>query len=217
MFKFRNKKIERKKKQFRNLVNLGLQIYNENPNALQPYINGLARKVQYQRFVDFASSDIHAAPWNEKNDFFGQPMNSISIEEIISIMREDAINHTINLATDVVVPQPWKHSDFINCMTFYGEPEKAWKEVTTNHKGHTYLPSNISWIGGGNHSITTGYLKDTGSFKSSEVYNLNKIFNFIYSDGFFFWNKKTGRKISKVIFMEFAAIYEIERQVRRVQ
>ncbi|BBP46294.1 hypothetical protein THMIRHAS_16670 [Thiosulfatimonas sediminis] len=217
MFKFRNKKIDHKKKQFRNLVNLGLQIYKENPNALQAYINGLARKVQYQRFVDYAMSDMHAAPHNRQEDFFGRFFNKNAEYELLERLRSDPPEQMIDLSTDTVIAEPWHHGRFISCMETIGEPENPWKEHKTNHLGFTFLPSKITWIGGGNHSITTGILKNTGTFQTTEVYDLSKIFDSIYSDGIFFWNKDAKERISQVIFLEFAAIYEIERQVRRVQ
>lgn len=88
-----------------------------------------------------------------------------------------------------------------------------WKYDNTNHHIITWQPIGISFVEGGNHSITSGVLKGKGKLKSKYLLNLSKIYQKVFCDGEYYYFLENGRKLklSKVGNINFAIIFEIGR------
>lgn len=195
---------------FKKLVILGKQIFERNPKALQPYINGLARKVQYANFVESFSSDEHNAPELDVGDFFGFNCCTVYGHPIFVEMETEA-DIQVDLNKDVVVSSPWTNGRLINTISNIGiDMNNPWKP-DSNHYMQTLLPFNISWFRNGYHSGTVGILKQEGVCPANEVFDASKIYNLIHTDGYKFFYTETGKEFSRVRHIEYAAIFELGR------
>jgi hypothetical protein len=204
-------RVATQKQSFNSMLDLGKEIYDGNPSALTPYINGLARKVQYQQFVEFTTSNGHTAPWNELKDFFGLLPESFYSTDWVGRMKIDE-SIIINLKDDVVISSPWAKDRFVKAMAEIGHGCKSgyWNQ-DRNHVLLVLMPFRIAWFVNGFHSGMTGILKGEGIVESEEAYDVTPLYEYMHSDGVHFYETATGKKLSTVKYVEFAVIFELGR------
>lgn len=119
----------------------------------------------------------------------------------------------MNVGKDVILPWPWEKQRLINCFSSIGKgrPWGEWHYDESNHFVELWLPIGIGWVSGGNHSIATGIIQGEGYIKPEETYDISKIYEYVFSDGVYYREKKTNTIINTVNDVRFAAIFEIGR------
>ncbi len=133
-------------------------------------------------------------------------------EDVIKEVKEEK---TVLLSRDLVLPWSWKTSRLVNCIARIGQgrADEAWQQ-DHNHRVDLWLPMGISWVYGGNHSISTGIIQGKGSITPKAVYDISAVYDYIYCDGVNYYRKEDGFSISKVKNAEIAAIFEIGRLMK---
>ncbi|WP_178860859.1 DUF6710 family protein [Thiomicrorhabdus cannonii] len=196
---------------FSKMVHLGVELYQANPDALMPYINGLARKIQYNKFVEFCTADRDSEPETDVGFFFG--LNCCTHHGLSWFEKMRSSSEVIvDLNEDVVISSPWRKERFVQTMAYIGNNEgNPWEKDERNHSVTTLLPFRISWFNNGYHSGMTGILKREGKTKADQVFDASKIYNLVHTDGYHFYITETGNRISYVWNVEFAAIFELGR------
>lgn len=147
---------------------------------------------------------------------FMDPRTIISDDITIeSLLVEVNLTKDIQLGRDVVLPWPWKRERLINCIAQIGEERKngPWKQ-DYNHWVELWLPLGVAWVNSGNHSISTGVIQGQGHIKSSKAKDINKLYDYIYIDGEYYYSFKNDEVISEVKNIDFAAIFEIGRLMK---
>lgn len=126
--------------------------------------------------------------------------------------REVNCDNYINLSTDLILPWPWRKERLLNCLKYIGNDREwgTWNQDENNHHVIVWLPMGISWVYGGNHSITVGIVQG-GSIKPDRWYDISAIYNYIKTDGVYFYRIVDNKKMYHVRNVEFAAIFEIGR------
>lgn len=123
------------------------------------------------------------------------------------------ISKNIELRKDVVLPWPWKKERLVDNIVTIGEGRLngKWVYHRTNHTAILWLPIGITWIDGGNHSISTGIIQGCGTLMPKAIYDISPIYSNVYCDGRFYRRRCDTSIISEVTNLEFAAIFEIGR------
>lgn len=203
----------KQKQDFERIVDIGKQIHSSNPDALFPYMRALLKKVQSDLFLRFLIADEHKAPETDTGLFFGLRACFYSGEKWLTEARLDE-RHEVDLREDIVISSPWMRQRFVNAMSTIGRecPKGTWRK-DKNHYVTLLLPFRIAWFENGNHSSITGVLKQEGVAEADVVYDVTKLYNKIHTDGVFFYETSTGRRLSEVYYIEFAAAYELGRLI----
>ncbi len=128
------------------------------------------------------------------------------------LMRNVEFSKKISLSKDVVITGPWHPTRFSEALSRYGSEllMTKWKQ-DSNHQVTLYLPIGISVVEQGNHSITSGILQGEGEISPSETFDMSEYYKYIHTDGSWYYLSKTGKKLSEVRSVEYAAIFEIGR------
>ena len=125
------------------------------------------------------------------------------------------IDKEVKLGRDLVLPCPWNRERSIDCIINIGKNRAMgeWTQDFSNHKVTLWLPMGIAWVGGGNHSIAAGIVKATGKIKPEYIYDISRVYDYVYCDGKNYIRKDDRQIISPVRNIEFAAIFEIGRMM----
>lgn len=123
---------------------------------------------------------------------------------------------SLSLATDVVLPWPWKPSRLQGALDGL-VPGGSWGEWTQddNHSVIVWLPLRIGWVHGGNHSIAAGIAHGTGHIMPRHAYDVSPVFEHVRCDGISFRREYDGKLLAPVTDLEMAAIFEIGRQIKK--
>lgn len=122
------------------------------------------------------------------------------------------IEKEVDLSKDLVLPWPWSVERYVSTISRIGEGRDwgPWVE-DRNHDVYMWLPLGISWVGRGNHSISSGIIHGNGVIKHTKVYDISLIYNYIKCDGLNYIRIQDNTIISEVKDLNFAIIFEIGR------
>jgi hypothetical protein len=203
------------KVEFKSLMAFAQRIADENPMALVDYVRLLARPLQSELMLDPAvKGQIQDVPdvdpmnffWDSQSDYFSQ---------LRARRRRSDIQ--VHLGRDIVLPCPWEPGRLARSMTAIGPGRKwgRWKEDPLNHGLILWLPWGLSFVGGGNHSITAGIIGATGVLKPREIYDMSGIFRKVKCDGLIYTSTDGSTKIADVTDARIAAIFETGRLMHK--
>lgn len=144
--------------------------------------------------------------------FFKEPIENRSyISSYLKKLPNES--YSISLKDDLVLPWPWNYERLIGSLVSIGEDRHwgNWKMDVLNHNVELWLPMRIVFIIGGNHSITSGIVQGIGTLEPNYVYDMSPIYNYVYTDGVYYYRKDDNSKIEKVNEVEFAVLFEVGR------
>jgi len=197
--------------QFSQIMVIANNIARSNPQALSDLIRALLRPLQSEHILAVAERDDHQAPDQiDGNSFF------FSNNEIFSqskYFQQSAPKVALNLASDPILPTPWRRDGFVNALATIGIGKKcgAWIQEP-NHVFLLWLPWGIGFVGGGNHSISSGILSGKNiPIIINEVYDFSPVLDLVKCDGATYSDKLTGVMLAEVTDQRRAAVFEIGR------
>lgn len=117
---------------------------------------------------------------------------------------------TIDFNRDIVFSLPWSTGRFRGALQNLNR--ENWSYDPLNHRAEYLEPFKIGVITNGFHSSSLGILNRKGSMPA-QVIDMSSLFESIETDGIYYYNKKTKKKISKVSYFEEAVIFEIGRLI----
>ena len=188
------------------------EISKRQPDALFDLIAALLRPLQSEHLITVAEREQHMAPESIQGaSFFFDVTRFISVSKC---WVQPTPPLTVRLASDPVLPTAWERGRFVSAITNIGEgrPHGAWTQ-DPNHHVSVWLPWNIAFVGGGNHSITAGILRGEGVITATEVVDASPLFDLVECDGRTFRQKGTGKVIVSAEDHRRAAIFEIGRLI----
>jgi hypothetical protein len=207
----RNNQIE-----FENLMAFAELIAEENPCALVDFIRLLARPLQSELMIDAAiKGDRRDVPCVDTRNFFWDDQDSYF--GALRRTRRRRKDIEVCLGRDLVLPWPWEPGRLVRSLTSIGpgRPWGTWKVDKQNHGLHLWLPWGISFVVGGNHSITAGIISGHGSIAPTEVYDMSSIFRIVHCDGSHYKSADGFTRIAEVTDPRVAAIFETGRLMHR--
>lgn len=117
---------------------------------------------------------------------------------------------TIDFNRDVVLSLPWSPNRFRSALSNLNR--ENWNYDSLNHRAEYLEPFKIGIIKNGMHSSSIGILNGKGSMPA-QVIDMSSLFELIETDGIYYYNIKTKKKISQVRYFEEAVIFEIGRLI----
>lgn len=140
---------------------------------------------------------------NEKGETYHDLKNKVSFKK------------EVYLNKDVILPWSWSINRLKKSIVDIGDSRNMgiWKQDDENHHTYLLLPIGVTFVDGGNHSITTGIIQGEGVITPECIYDISKVYDYVKCDGENYYLKKDGTIISSVKNVEFAAIFEIGRKM----
>lgn len=197
---------------FDRLMQSAKEISERQPDALFDFIAALLRPLQSEHLIAVAECEQHMTPESIQGaSFFFDVTRFISVSKC-RIQPTPPL--PVRLASDPVLPTAWDRGRFVSAITNIGEgrPDGAWAQ-DPNHRVSVWLPWNIAFVTGGNHSITAGILLGAGIITATEVIDASPIFDLVDCDGRTFREKDTGKVVGKAEDHRRAAVFEIGRLI----
>lgn len=124
-------------------------------------------------------------------------------------IRSSTQKKQLDLKKECVLVRPWEDSRLLGHI----KRESDFKYDDMNHKGNYYRGLDITVIYNGLHSITDCILnRDKGSIIVDELY-CDEFFDFIYTDGEYWYNSYDNSVISVVIDFRIAILFEFNKRL----
>ncbi|GEM05957.1 hypothetical protein HMI01_29450 [Halolactibacillus miurensis] len=172
-------------------------------------INNIIKKTGYQINSNNSIMDLFFDT-NKCNYYFHKL--SDSGYEIVNIQDRRDDNSFISPSETLVFSFPWNKQRMIDAFKEIGEAVgNKWEHQPINHKVCLIKPLNIAVIENGYHSSSINIITNESPFKVTSCLDLTPIYNEIFTDGVYFFDKKSSTKLAPVRSVEMAAIFEIGR------
>ncbi len=203
--------------QFENIMDMAREIAQRNPAALHDLVNLLLRPCQAEALVGVVENAAHQAPPNiVSSSFFFDDRRVTPLSYGIGVTLEpDAFR--VNLAKDTILPWPWNRQRIASALAHIG-PGKSlgkWRQ-DLNHQVMLWLPWGISFVGGGNHSITAGIVAGDGEITPGEVRDMSELLDLVECDGRYYRETSSRKTIAAVEDERIAAVFEIGRLMKQL-
>ncbi|OMF76860.1 MULTISPECIES: DUF6710 family protein [Paenibacillus] len=174
-------------------------------------------KVREFSIADILPFNSEKKIWNYQQgnflyvDEFG---NGVIYSEFIEQSKLDGKKASIRLGFDSVLTRPWNEERLVRAYSNIGmgKPSGDWIE-DSNHDAVLWLPFGVTIVNNGNHSITTGIINNEGMLKIYKIYDISKIYRYIYCDGANFFRKSDNSLYTPVENFSMAIVFEIGRLI----
>ncbi len=207
---------------FRRILEFAHELADQNPEALQELMVLLVRKLQADIIVGLlAVPTRHATGESWESLMWGRGLPELTIDgrdfDELAILQSS--ESTVHLGSDLVLPLPWSKPRLLSTLARigYGREWGPWQEDPRNHHIELWLPLNIAWVHGGNHSITAGIALNQGEVGVDQTYDITPIFEHVRCDGEYYRRVEDGGEVGPVSNAEMAAIWEIGRLMHELR
>lgn len=216
---FQTKSTEKTKKKFEHSIEMAKRIIKDNQNIpiesiehpIYRVIHIFALSIQSDLLQHVITTQEYDIP-KFRSLFY--PEYDLLKEHNIQLKIYDGVDTTnkvnIDFNRDVVLSLPWSPNRFRSVLSNLNR--ENWSYDSLNHQAEYLEPFKIGVIINGIHSSSIGILNRKGSIPA-QVINMGSLFELIETDGIFYYNIKTKKKISKVRYFEEAVIFEIGRLI----
>lgn len=213
---------ERRKEAFKNVMRAAAYLFEHDPRGLFDLVRLLGRGEQSRRMalpLVFPSDVLPRYRLEQDDLWFGLrgPLNDAgeSFEDLAPQV-EAAV--PVSMTADLVLPEPWSKQRLLGAVPRIGAG-REWGPFRQdpNHLIELWLPMRVTWVFGGNHSITAGILRAEGGLTTTLVRDLNPVYDHAACDGEFFFRLHDGSDIDAVFDHEWAAVFEIGRYMREAR
>lgn len=220
------------KKKFEHLLNVATVLSKDNPRALPDFVRIIMRPYQFESLLAVAERGADAINNIDCKELFGKFIFDYIWSDAGGISKINLPNqdYLVKLNKHIVLPWPWDLNRYIDCLSFIGSEKYgpyAGKDIEHfdlgkapwvqdyNHQICVWLPWGIGFVYSGNHSIMTGISAGEGEIIPEEVHDYSYLLKLIYTDGIWWYDKKSKNKLSRVKDYRFAAVFEIGRLMNR--
>lgn len=203
--------------QFENILEIARLMARQDPKSLPLLLRLFGRAAQTRAMANVVRErEDDPSDYDEAVFFDHGARLTKSGRRLNDLKREVAAPRAINLARDLIFPWPWYAGRIINCFCKLrpGGEWGAWRQ-DRNHCVELWLPIGITWVHGGNHSITAGVLNGEGEIWPEITYDISKIYRNVTCDGVKYYRRFDGQTIGLVPDFEMAAVFEIGRLITK--
>lgn len=214
---------------FEHLIKTAELIAETNPHGLVDLVRAILRPLQSEYLLGVAERGQDALPTIESDAFFGEAVCE-------RMFTADGMNwrgvslevkaFSLRLSRDTILPWAWSFRRYVDALATIGSSKaltsgREWNRAyqgpwcqDENHRVELWLPWGIGFINGGNHSITAGILAGEGEITPSYVYDMGYLLDELHCDGKYYFDTRTGVRITPVKDARRAAVFEIGRIMR---
>ncbi|ENZ0350378.1 MULTISPECIES: DUF6710 family protein [Enterobacterales] len=177
-------------------------------------INAIGRNIQSDLLIAVAEEGTDA-----RSDDFVNPYKFF-FSDIFDVLDYDALqsclthetSYVADLSTSLILPCPWNYNRYVSALSSIGfHAGNPWEQDEMNYRVMIWLPWNIAFVFGGNHSITAGVLANEGMIIPDTVYDMSPLFSQVKTDGKFWY--RNGTVFDKVTCHRRAALFELGRML----
>ncbi|WP_421102990.1 DUF6710 family protein [Sporosarcina psychrophila] len=219
-WKSKNKKEERIINiKFENSMLMAKNIINENTNIslddsehpIYRAIHIFAFSIQSRLLQPIMTTVEYDIP--KIDNLFYPPYHVLKENNIPLEIYEDSQNTTsvmLDFSKDVVFSIPWSPRRFIGAISNISREEWLYHEL--NHRAVFIEPFKIGLIENGFHSGSVGILNRKGVLPAENL-KMHCLYDWIETDGVYFYKKDSRKKLCEVQSFEEAVIFEIGRLI----
>lgn len=125
--------------------------------------------------------------------------------------------YRLDLAKDVLIPQPWHRERLIEAVLNKGHYDLHGKfRANYNHKAHFLLPVGLAWAEGGNHSLAAAIGDGSGSLVTREVFDFSVVYPYVIYDGDSFVRRHDRATLNRPKYEEAGILFEIGRRMLEI-
>ena len=198
---------------FDNLVQVAHEIKAQNPLALYDFVNLILKPMQSE--VNLVTAELGTGVVKQiglKHLFSGKMGSCLYDPKKIDSHTDDT---TLNLGRDIAFTRPWNRQRYIDnlCYLASRQPEMEpidWRE-DYNHYVTLVLPWRFFLVGTGNHSMMAGIATGLGEVTPQEINDYSWLLSKFHTDGRYWFDSETNKKIDSVKNYRGAAVFEIGR------
>lgn len=208
------------KQKFDHLMRVANDIQSRNPRALPDFLNIVLRPLQAEGNLAVAERGTGAIS-SANFFFFGKFIFDYLYGSDGELLGNylNAEEYELSLSYHIIFTRPWNLERYVCNLSYIGRHKALdescnWRQ-DNNHDVEVWLPWGIGFVCSGNHSILAGIAASEGYIIPSSVIDYSYLFKEIYSDGVWWFDHKSGRKIQKVTHYRIAAAFEIGRLMNR--
>ena len=208
------------KQKFDHLMRVANDIQSRNPRALPDFLNIVLRPIQAEGNLAVAERGTGAIS-SANFFFFGKFIFDYLYGSDGELLGNylNAEEYELSLSYHIIFTRPWNLERYVCNLSYIGRHKALdescnWRQ-DNNHDVEVWLPWGIGFVCSGNHSILAGIAASEGYITPSSVIDNSYLFKEIYSDGVWWFDHKSGRKIQKVTHYRIAAAFEIGRLMNR--
>lgn len=210
--------------QFKTLMKTAESISRLNPRGLTDLIHAILRPLQSEYLLGVAEKGQNAYPTISWDNFYGKNIFNACFENgyfrAPNIAGQRAIK--LQLGKHLVLPCASNTSRYISAITSIGSEKTVLKEnrfysqsstwrQDSNHGVTLWLPWGVGFVTGGNHSITAGILAAEGTIAPDGIYDMRFLLDEFHTDGLYWYNTASGKRVEDVDDHRKAAVFEIGR------
>lgn len=159
--------------------------YQNDPVAIIYLINFLSKRYLLQR-----SNKLIEIGETEAN--IQLPNIELLHRELWKFYKTSQIDNKINLQASSLLPWVWHDGRMRDCIKSIGNEKNPWKFDDKNHRIAFVFPMCVGIVYGGNHSITTGVLKNCNvDIEIKDFIDISELYKRIrYNNGYYYVDKQ---------------------------
>ncbi|MEZ8061116.1 DUF6710 family protein [Vibrio splendidus] len=206
-------KSESARVKFENLLKVAHDINAINPLALYDFINLILKPMQSELNLITVELGTGAAKPVGLKDLFTEKMEPYLYE--FSRAPINSSDRKLKINCDIAFTRPWNRQRYIDnlCYLSSRNPNRepvVWQE-DSNHYVTLILPWRFFLVGTGNHSIMAGIATGRGEVSPQEVEDVSLLLSKFHTNGKYWFDSKTNKKVDRVNNYRGAAVFEIGR------
>lgn len=189
-----------------------------DPRSLPSLINLFGRAAQSRAFTEVLryGQDAAACDYIPEEVLF-VPYAPLTADGrcFDDLRREVEAPWRVRLGVDVILPWPWSRERLLTSLSKLrpGGDWGDWRQ-DDNHRVELWLPIGVSWIYGGNHSITAGIINAAGEITPEVTYDISAVYEHVTCDGLDYRRAHDDSRIAPVADLDIAVMFEIGRLLR---
>lgn len=183
--------------------------FKHDPLTLIYLTNYLTKSYTLNRVVSLQNSNIESRVLYPDIELLPPRINCF--EDIYS--GRQAIDNQINLQSSSIIPWAWNESRIHDSLCSIGTTDNPWKFDENNHNVAFIFPTCHTIVYGGNHSLTSGILKDINyQFTSNRIFNISRVYQKVQFSNKTFMSDSSYVKLNKNQIVT-GIIFEIGRLI----
>lgn len=206
------------REEFQRIMEVAHGIAEWDPAALPAFVKLVGRAAQARAMTELLRHAQDEGDCDYDSDevlFSASAPLTADGRNFKTLKREVSYGHPLKLGVDIILPWPWSRERMMVSLSKLRPGGKwgKWRQ-DRNHCVELWLPLNVGWVIGGNHSIAAGIIHARCEVIPEIAYDISDVYDHVVCDGLDFRRAHDHSLIAPVSDLEMAAIFEVGRIMR---